>query len=653
MLTTSKYVQLTQYALLEYEYNSKVINTSDSSFLRIINGYNNSLNYVSYNPNDFVTPKQLTNNVIDNSVQPISDNRFVHFDLDRPIRFFEQQNSMLTFEGVWEDLETEVNVTYDTIKVHLVSGWNFTDSAGFIIRAAYVDSTLNNVIYVANYAYLKESSNIKLNKRPIFLGNRIYDKYIEVCIPSLNDLSNVNNQLGNTFLTSTGNLLTQDFNYSNAKLNILFYNVGNYALENGQTVLKTIVPIDNETNGLIRIDLDPFDSMAQLSAVIQESPTGDYFELFPAYQGEFIEDFLYDRMAKYSEEYTVIHDIELYEQLSSFGDYTEVQTQKFTYFQEEGFDSPFRYRPIIVSDNAITFTIDYTMRLYNKTNESQIVRRASLTYTNAKKYGKKMAHIFIDTSYQPLRIVNKIVNNDNIIESSAAYNYKRYVSNVLSSQGQSVTTYIPIDIKNICINNYTLFVDNISTSNILFDGKKQYLNTITFKELANSDIIYGQGDAVIYLTEFDNFIKFRIYKHDGSSLTPEVYTSFVSNSNIIFYLVFFDSAGNKISIEQYSDKSNINANLSAGEILFKITATNSTKIITSTNNKFCLTFENIIPLQVTGSSAANTKSDFEVVLYTGTVDSATNFYIDSSKDFILKQNALLALAEELDAIIKK
>lgn len=649
MLTTSKFIQLTPYALLEYEYNSKVINTRDSSFLRIINVFNNSLNYISYNPADFVKPKQLTGNVLDYTIQPIDDNRWVHFDLDRPIRFFEQQNQMLRFEGIWDDLDSNLNVIYDTIRVHLISGYNFSDKAGFIIRAAYVDKTLNNVIYVANYAYLKEDTNIKLNKHPIFLGNRTYDRYIELLIPSLNDLTNNNKQLGSIFLTTNNNILTQTFDYNSSKINILFYDVGNYVLENGQTILKTVLPIDNDTLGLIRIDVEPFDPMAQIYAVIQECATGDYFELYPSYQGEFIEDFLYDRSTKYNEQFMIIHDIELYEQISNFGDYTEILSQKFTYFQESGFDKPFKFRPVIENSNAITFTIDYTIRIFNKTNESQIIRKASLTYPNAKKYGRYLSKINIDTSYQPMRIVNKIVNNENINDSISLYNYNRY--NALSnSVGQQLTAYLTIDPKHICVNNYTLFVDSITTNKILFDGKKQYVNNITFKELANSDLIYGQGDAVIYLTEFDNFIKFRIYKHDGSSSVPEVYSSIVT-PNTVFYLVCFDSSNRKIRISQYSDKSNINANLLAGEILFKIPASDAIKILKSTNNKFYITFENKIPQQIIGSSTLNTKSDFEVVLYTGKVDRASNFHLDNNNEFNLKKNALITLADQLQKTI--
>lgn len=649
MVTSSKYIQLTNYALLEYVYNSKVINTRDSSFLRIINVLNNSLNYVSYNPENFVKPKQLTNNTLDNSTQPIDDNRWIHFDIDRPIRFFEQQNKILRFEGVWDDLDSDIDVTYDTVKVHILSGWNSEDSEGFIIRCAYVDKTLNNVVYVANHVYLKNDENIKLNPKPLYLGNRLYDRYIEISIPSLNDLSHANNDLGAIFLTTNENILTQTFDYNNAKLNILFYDIGNYVTENGQVILKTVLPLDNSSNGLIRIDVEPYDNLSQLSATLQESLSGDYFELFPSFQGEFIEDFIYDRVSRYGDSYMVIHDIEVYEQISNFGDYAEIFTQKFTYFQEEGFDKPFKFRPVIENNNAISFTIDYTIRLYNKKTETQVVRKSSLTYPNAKKYGRKMVHLNIDSSFQPMRVVNKIINNDSSVESASFYNYKKYVDSVLSSQGQNVVNYIPFDNKSICINNSTLFVDSIN-SNIFSDGKT-FTNNVTFKEIANSNLIFGQGDAVIYLTEFDNFIKFRIFKHDGTDIVPQLQTSLVGSTTTVFYLVFFNSNGSKIRIEQYSDKSSVNTNLNAGEILFKIKASDSVDILKSADKRFYITFENKIPSQVQGTTVANIKSDFEVVLYNGKVDSMANYKIDSNNEFDLKQKALITLAEQLQKIV--
>ena len=62
------------------------------------------------------------------------------------------------------------------------------------------------------------------------------------------------------------------------------------------------------------------------------------------------------------------------------------------------FNTPIVFRPVIVnSATASSFSVDVTMRIWNQTDNTQIVKRASLTLSQAAKYGKKLNKLKINS----------------------------------------------------------------------------------------------------------------------------------------------------------------------------------------------------------------------------------------------------------------
>lgn len=660
---SSKFIQLTDYALLEYEYNSSVINTQDADFIRVLNAFTGSISYMNYNPRNFSLPRQLTGNVLDYSVQQINDTTWLHFDTDRPFKFYEQNDNLL-FQPIYMGRKTELNVVYDSIKVHLVSGWNFEDLSGLIIRAAYVDGNTLDQVFAANYAYLKEDTHINLNPHPILLGDRTYNRYIEVKIPSLKAIIDTEYQISDIFSSDVvyDNIKYNNLFYSklpsygtNCKINLLFYEVQNYSTgQNGQIEIRTPLPLGNETSGIIRRELMAYDDFSNLSAVVQESLSGDYFEFFPTYNGEFLEDFLMEQNSR-GKDYVAIHDITLYEQVTNFGNYTEIITHKQTFFQEDGFDQVFKYRPVIENDNTITFTIEYTFRLLDKVENSQIIRKTTYTYPNAKKYARWLNKLNIPVGFQPIRVVNKIIKKDDKVFSSNMYNTTR--NNGITTQTDLIKSIVPIQYKDISINSYTLFVDStdVSAPKILYDiNTKEPLRTDTFnfKSFLNSKIIYGQGDAIIYLNKFDNFIKFKLYKYSGiSGEGPQTYSDLKSSDSINFYLVFYDKTGVEQKIKELNKVDNLNMDYTEeGTLIFKIPSNVSKNILESNNKNFYITVENKISTKVTGTNAWNYTKDFETVLYSGTFMAIENYNTSTDIEYQTKEQLLNSRLSDADTI---
>lgn len=656
MRTTSKYIQLTDYALLEYEYNSDVISTDNLDFIKIKNGYTGSISYLNYNQNNFNAAKDLTGNAIDYTVQQVSESEWIHFDLDRPLRYFEAQYPGIKFENIWAANKQNIKVVYDKVKIHIISGYNFENTAGFLLRGAYVDRSTESQIFVMNHAFLKEDSHIKYNPRPMMLGDRTYDKYIEVKIPSLKNITDVNKQIGDIFSPTDDKFLTTFPEYSKSNIGIVFYEVRDYNVNSkGQTIIKTALPVVNDSSGVVRVELSQYDNLSDISAIIQESRAGDYFELFPTYNGEFIEDFIYDR-AQRNENYTVIHDIEVYEQVSTFGDYDEIKTQNITYFQESGFDKVYKFRPVIENPNAVAFTIDYTVRLFNKKDSSQIIRRASLTYPNANKYGRWLEKLDIQDGFQPLKIVNKVINKDNILGSKDII-YQGLSDNSKEMAKDSLENnikYLPIFSNDIFISSKTLFTNTSETNNdISIEINKNNEVTqvkkgvFTLEDLTKNNIVYGQGDLVIYLSKFDNFIKFKVFKKSDDGKL-ESYDDLRTTDNTNFYIVFEAENDEKVRILESSSFSNIDINREEGELLFRIDSDKMDRILKTNSNNFYITVENNISSKVYGTEAWNTKRDYEVVVYSGKFDNITNYKDSENIDYNKRIQVLTSLYNEIE-----
>lgn len=657
--TSSRFTQLNDYAMLEFEYNSNIISTADVDFMRILNAYSGQMSYFNYNPSNYDAPKKLTGNSLDRTVQKIGDSNWVLFDLDRPLQYFEQ-NDALAFQPIYLGRKTEINMIYDTIKIHIVSGYNFEEISGFIINAAYVDLNTFDQVSVANIAYLKEDTFINLNVHPILLGDRLYDRYIEVKIPSLRGIIDNELQIKDVFTPTInygdGIIYPNLFNipdYSKSKINITFYEVLDYGTgTKGQIEIKTAMPIGNDTNGVIRREIAEYDSFANLVSVIQESVSGDYFEVFPMYNGEFLDNFIADQ-AKLGHNYVGIHDIELYEQLSTFGEYSEVLTHSQSFFQNSGFDNIFKFRPVIENANAVTFTIEYIFRLLDKTDNSQVIRRATFTYPYAAKYGRWLQKLNIPLGFQPLKIVNKIVKYEDKTLTSNIYNLNK--SDKLL-QGSNSTTLVPFQFKDISVNSYSLFVDSSTPFNtkVLFENMPNTTvdtTKLNLKDFINSNVIFGQGDCRIYLNKYDNFIKFKVFKYiDKVSGMPQVYTDLKSNDTLNIYMIFHTATGEEIRIKEYQKVENLDIKpVEDGVLIFKITTTDAQKIIDSATSDFVITIENSISGKVIGTNAWNTRRDFEVVLYSGKWDMLTNYLQMDQMEYDLKSKLLQKLIDSLNA----
>jgi polyhydroxyalkanoate synthesis regulator phasin len=121
-----------------------------------------------------------------------------------------------------------------------------------------------------------------------------------------------------------------------------------------------------------------------------------------------------------------------------------------------------------------------------------------------------------------------------------------------------------------------------------------------FTNLAVDDVILPQGDGTIRISPFDDYILFTIYEERNGSDTP---IDFLSAGSIF---LSFIGENDEIKIPYYTNVKQMD--LSAGQVLFRISAEDSKKILALDNNNFYVS----VQMQAEGENASD-----ESVIYTG------------------------------------
>jgi uncharacterized coiled-coil protein SlyX/uncharacterized protein YwbE len=237
--------------------------------------------------------------------------------------------------------------------------------------------------------------------------------------------------------------------------------------------------------------------------------------------------------------------------------------------QTDNYGEPNFYRPVIKNPSAISYKIDYVIRLYNRNDNSQIWKKSSMISQSPAKFGRKLLQLNIGANPIQSTIFNK-----NIVKE---VQINRIIEPVLDN-----TKYI------------TSFLDNtlvsVSYESINPGGDEIQFNTIPSINKAYkssvSGTIYANGLARILISDSECFLKFVVYQKDQKSGKDvamnlsgigELILSFVSDTNENLDILEFPST--------YTSKSN-------GEIVFRLTHPQSQQVLAFTNRQFRLFLKN-------------------------------------------------------------
>ena len=319
-------------------------------------------------------------------------------------------NTLITTADVGE-------VLYDTIRLHLRSGYNFNARGfeGFLfqVKSSRVSGGENTFTSIA---YLNESNFENQNPNPFTMGDSMFSKYIEIKVPSLVDMfdSSINLDFQNEFFgtVSSGYELDSTSNY-----NVSFKLIGSISTEdidNGAgtstSYSQRYINIVDETNTVISSE----DEFTDISVNVSEPSSFDYFEIYGTKNGSQsnFESYVNGRIQTSSDDISVFYEIEISEQVGL----NYINTYKTTFVHTDNFDQAILFRPVIlnaaISNN---FLVRVTMRIYNETDNTQIVKVASTIHNRPKKYGKQLEKINVEGLNNPViynKIQNTAVNSD-------------------------------------------------------------------------------------------------------------------------------------------------------------------------------------------------------------------------------------------------
>jgi hypothetical protein len=563
-MASSTFIQLSNYVLCEYVYgdSTTTYNTSTVKLARITNDYLGSVQFLNNS-----SAENTTHNVLDTSAANLGTSEWAYLDKDVVVPYISQDSKI-----VYEDLSaviTGINVVYDTVRFHLQSGYTFDDIEGLIFQV-YVKENGGGIAHLCNNVFLKGESREVFNPNPIFVTEKVYDKYVEILVPSTKEVNR-------DFYANPTNTLSLGYQFSSDNLAFL-YDTQIYVkmYEISSTVRRSSV-LFLRTLDSYEVNVRQEDFYSSLVAVIEESTEGDFFEYYPTYAGNFVEDFIAD-LNRQGGNYAVVHQINVIEQTGL--DYTT--TFSFTQVQYSGFDGPLYFRPILkYAGSATSFSLEYTMRVYNRDNGYQIMRTASLTSYNPRKYGKVLSKIALAEQSYPLKVYNKVYGGASITNPTPVTN------------SQFNTVYVPVfyESRNLYLGNKSILAVGQSPVDPHFGV---------------DSIFFGQGSARIYVGDYESYVKFSVKQLN-------TVTGALGNLDLTMMtltLSFDDTNGRKFSYPALA--STVENSLADGEVVFRIPSEAKKRMGLSDGiiKNFYLT--------------ARVSESQESLLYTGTVDIDTN-----------------------------
>lgn len=429
-------------------------------------------------------------------------------------------------------------VTYDTVRLHLRSGYSFAARGyeGFLFQvAANRLSGVKN--YLTSIVYLNSSSFEIQNPKPFIIGETMYSKFIEVKVPSL---ANMDPDFISWFFGSGQDALDPNSNYE-----FIYKSIESLDSSTGYDIINTAEEVS--------FTLPKEDQNQDLAAVVEEADGADYFLLYGTKDGSISEfdKYIQSRQSTSNADITVFHDIAVYEQITTYFD----KTYEMSITQVENFDEPIPFRPVITnSSSATAYNIDYTLRIYNESNNTQIVKKASYTSYNVGKYGKKLQSINLPGSNSVMKVYNTLPN---VLEN-------RMIIENLATLPENQTRFVPTFIERMNIVT--------GTTNVTIAGNEV---------VDSSEIKYkSDGESKLVLSPFDNYVKFKIAKLDGDDLIS------ISLENVDAVILNLGSIAIENSLN-YAD-----VELAEGEIMFKIEEKNATAAAKNSGGTYMLSIKN-------------------------------------------------------------
>ncbi len=566
MATTSKFILLSSSVLMEYVYadrsavnvagNQFRISTTTAPIWRTRNlhtGEPQILNAdAAWQIQDGLP--QGTGNVRNRSYAGVLPYRAGLLDIDK-VTFFNDYDQSLTATGSLPITFTNPKApVYDTVKLHLVQGFNFENHLGLTFSVKCKDKDGNNLV-LCNLAYLKDDLWETLNPSSFFFAGRVYDSYLEVRVLSLYDMVHeywLGTLDGDTVVERVTNGVGLQRQQS---IQTQFSWVRGRETIDGQDYIDTFDTVE--------VDLPTKDQFETIAAYVAESANGDYFEFYATHNGSIIEPYITD-LNRSGGDYVVLHDIVVSEYVENTqdGTYAWVKTQDFQQVQTGDFDLPNVYRPVIRNAAAVSFKIDYVARLYNRADNSQVWKAASLVSGAANKYGRKLRQISLGTNPVQTRIYNKILSKD-------------FTVNKVAEPVLETTRYVTSFIDSTQISASFQAVDSLDDSGV---GVVRSAGQVAAP--GGKGKVYPNGLARIFIANTVSYLRFVLHTSTAKGM------SLLNLHGAGEMVMSFSSGrGDEVEIKEYPS---LFAARGAGEVIFRLSESQARSVLALSDRTFSL-----------------------------------------------------------------
>lgn len=547
----SRFVNLTSYCVVEYMFDELgSLDLYTDSFILLENEHTEG--HQIFNVDGSYSS---TKNIKDLTVVPIGNNQLAYLDSEK-IPDYLSYDSKITQTSV-----TGYSIAMDQVRFHFVSGFDFDDFKALALSVKNTERDGKTNLF-ANILLAPETSAelITYNPKPLFLGNAMYDRYIDIMVPSIkniNDEYDTSLAPGSTFVAAiTPTAASQSAFITNSQISIGLSECGRR-----DTLYTNINQTFDvfEVTEYVEAQLSQTNEFDTVGAYVNESTAGDFIEFYLTFNSGFPADLLAILNSRNpSDDWIIIHQISVFEQVGT----AFFNTSRFVFFQEDRFDEPNVFRPVLKNANeAVSMAVDYLARLTNRRNGDQIIREASFSLVSPKKYGTKLITLPLLDKPQSQKIYNKLIKKS--FESTKLFIEPTLNETIVNTTTQ-VTTVTKIEYVPIFFNNNSISVSN--SSGLL----KQTDST--------EEIIFGPGKLRFILSPFDNVIKLKVFTtNTSSSKTTQIPLDL--NVNSAKYRLVFETASSKVGIDNSNDP-NIE-NLSTGVMAFIVSKKDSETIFQS------------------------------------------------------------------------
>ena len=607
MATSSRYVQLSSSVLMEYVYSDQSqinevgnpyrISTTTAPIWKMSNTHNNQDQILNADSSETVQDGLPigTGNVRNRSFAIVEPFKSALLDIDKLVFYNDYDPALTSTVNLPITFTNTQAPVYDTVKLHLVQGFNFEENQALIlsIKAKKKDGT--NFI-LGNLVYKKDDTFETMNPSSFFFGGRVYNSYLEIRILSLYNLI-YDYWIG----TLTGDTVVEritDFNgvKRDQQIQIFFSWVNDIKTIENQDYLTLI--------GTKSVDLPVRDQFETIGAYIAESTGGDYIEFYATYADSIIENYMID-LRSTSGDYILLHDLVISEYVYNYdgssGSYNWIKTDDLQIAQYDEWGTPNVYRPVIRNSNAISFKIDYTVRLYNRDDNNQVWKSASLISQSASKYGRILRSINLGANPVQTKIYNQKVVKDISINrvSDPVVNNVKFITSLSNNSNISITTE--------SINEMPGATGSSSIVNSTTTLQKSSSGTSNLQ-------VYDNGLAKVLIPESTAFLKFTIFQKVNKQ-NSAMNLSGLGN----MYLIFKSPTGDNIEISEYP---NTYTSKGLGEVVFKLSEKQAKQVLALTDRTFQIFLQN--------------DSGDRTFLYSGKFYSTTEFQSISETDRVSK-----------------